>query len=82
MEIWINGVDVSKPSFSVKPSLGDIFRSGNTSIDPDPVRPQLLCVNCGERITRYGPETFHTESTLIRCDVPGNDGEIVRRASC
>lgn len=41
----------------------------------------LLCVNCGEPITRSGPEMFHVESTMIRCDVPGNDGVLISKAT-
>lgn len=39
----------------------------------DRIHTSLKCVNCGEEVSQYGPETFHIESTLSRCDLPGND---------
>jgi hypothetical protein len=38
----------------------------------DRIRTSLSCRNCGEEVSQYGPETFHTESTLIRCNIPGD----------
>jgi len=35
----------------------------------------MKCKNCGEAISLYGPETFHTESTMIKCEVLGFKAE-------
>jgi hypothetical protein len=33
----------------------------------DPEQPQMVCVNCGEKIWAVGPELWHVESTTIWC---------------
>lgn len=36
------------------------------------IHTSLSCIHCGGEVSQYGPETFHTESTLIRCDISGD----------
>lgn len=41
---------------------------GPENASDEDILPSLhSCKNCGEKVTRYGPETWHTISTLIRC---------------
>lgn len=40
------------------------------------VHPRIVCVNCGEHIRTVGPETWHVDSTMFRCDLPGNDDDL------
>lgn len=37
------------------------------------IHTSLSCKNCGEEVSQYGPETWHVESTLIRCAGNGTD---------
>jgi len=58
--------------------IGGIGRGKTSEINrrKELAKTFLKCVNCGEEISQYGPETFHVESTLIRCNLPENDGPL------
>lgn len=34
---------------------------------PSRIHTSLSCKHCGEEVSQYGPETWHVESTMIRC---------------
>jgi hypothetical protein len=38
-------------------------------------RASLRCKHCGYKVTRHGPETFHTVSGLIFCQFNGTKAE-------
>lgn len=42
-------------------------------------RSVYICKHCGVPVTRYGPETYHTESTLIFCQSGKTKATAVKR---
>jgi hypothetical protein len=66
---WKQGEGWVVPVVSIAGPVG-----GPENASDEDILPSLhSCKNCGEKVTRYGPETWHTISTLIRCAGNGVD---------